>query len=155
MSSEFSKQLGIRIKTLRMMSQMTQEELAAKIGISAAEMSHYETGRRDMPALKLAQICDVLECDPKALLGKRALPQRKLCPYCEGKGWVVAHFKPELEEIETMYELISTPHPETFRCDQCDLQADCDRLFGERGQRCPAKSVPMCKPGGQVWRKKE
>lgn len=99
MSSEFSKQLGIRIKTLRMMSQLTQEELAAKIGISAAEMSHYETGRRDMPALKLAQICDVLECDPKALLGKRALPQRRLCPYCEGKGWVVVRDFPSREDV--------------------------------------------------------
>lgn len=155
MSSTFSKQLGVRLKTLRMMSQLTQEELAAKIDISASEMSHYETGRRDMPALKLAEICEVLECDPRALLGKQSLPQRKLCLHCQGRGWVEIISRLELEHVKKEYELVPTPHPETFRCDQCALQADCDELFGKRGRNCPAKSVPMCQPGGQVWRKKE
>jgi transcriptional regulator with XRE-family HTH domain len=50
-----------RIAELRMSRHMTQDELAAKLGISRAALSHYEKGRREPDYETLIKIADLFQ----------------------------------------------------------------------------------------------
>ena len=72
--------LGRRIRQIRRESNMTQEQLAEKLGISASFMGHIERGTR-VPSLEtLVMICNELDVTPDFLLSaslhtfKRAMP---------------------------------------------------------------------------------
>ena len=53
--------VGRRIRQLRLQKRITQEELAFRIGTSAAYISNIECGKKKPSLQKLAQISEVLE----------------------------------------------------------------------------------------------
>lgn len=57
-----------RLKDARIMRNMTQSELAEKIGIVKSTIAGYETGRSEPDMKKLAQIMDALDVDANYLL---------------------------------------------------------------------------------------
>ena len=62
------KDFGKRIRVLRRAQRITQEELAAKIGISHSFMGHIERGTRVVSLETLVQICNALNTTPTHLL---------------------------------------------------------------------------------------
>lgn len=66
--TEASKRLGKRIQKIRDTTNLTQEDLADKVGISRTHMGHIEQGRKT-PSLKvLGKIAKVLKTKPGELL---------------------------------------------------------------------------------------
>lgn len=50
-------------------SNLSQKEIAEKIGVSKSMLSHYKAGKK-LPALDtFAKLCVVLDIDPKFILG--------------------------------------------------------------------------------------
>lgn len=61
-------ELSERLAKLRRMKEMTQVELAEKIGVSARTIQNYEMGTRTPKMDTIAKIAEVLEVDEKAIL---------------------------------------------------------------------------------------
>ena len=61
------KLLGKNIKDRRIQLQLTQEELAEKIGISPKSLSQIELGKNFVSAENLEAICTALGTSPKVL----------------------------------------------------------------------------------------
>lgn len=64
----FYAELGARIKTHREWADLTQAELARRIGFSRPSIANIECGRQRVDAHVLVRIADVLNTDPRALL---------------------------------------------------------------------------------------
>lgn len=64
------KMIGERIAQLRESRKMTQEELAKKIGISRASLSHYEKNRREPDYEVLQRIADYFHVSMDYLMGR-------------------------------------------------------------------------------------
>lgn len=60
--------LGRRVKDLRRQQNMTQEELAEKIDVSASFLGHIERGTRIASLETLVKLCQALDTDPNYLL---------------------------------------------------------------------------------------
>lgn len=60
--------LGSRIKDLRKQKNMSQSELADKVGISYAQIGRYETKGSQPPAETLKKIADALKVSPDFLI---------------------------------------------------------------------------------------
>ena len=60
--------LGERIKDLRKQKNMSQSELADKVGISYAQIGRYETKGAQPPAETLKKIADALRVSPDFLI---------------------------------------------------------------------------------------
>lgn len=60
--------LGRRVKDLRRQQNMTQEELAEKLEISASFLGHIERGTRIASLETLVKLCHALDTDPNQLL---------------------------------------------------------------------------------------
>lgn len=61
---------GERISLLREAKGMTQEELAAKLGISRSSMSHYEKNRRKPDYVIMSALADIFQVSIDYLLGR-------------------------------------------------------------------------------------
>ena len=57
------------LKYFRQIKNMTQQELADKIGISRQCYAHYEQGCRQPSIDVLRSICEVLECTADEIIG--------------------------------------------------------------------------------------
>jgi transcriptional regulator with XRE-family HTH domain len=62
----------MRIRELRHDANMTQSELAAKIGVSTQAVSNYELGKRYVPVSLLPAIKDALGCTWEDLFGENS-----------------------------------------------------------------------------------
>ena len=62
------KDLGSKIRQLRRTAEITQEELANKVGISSSFMGHIERGSRIASLETLVLICNELNTTPTYLL---------------------------------------------------------------------------------------
>jgi transcriptional regulator with XRE-family HTH domain len=62
---------------------MTQEQLAAAVGVKPAVISHYETDRREPSMRALRRLCEALLCDATILLGSGPIRPSATCPYCD------------------------------------------------------------------------
>ncbi|HEX7057746.1 MAG TPA: helix-turn-helix transcriptional regulator [Bacilli bacterium] len=69
---------GRRIATLRDKNKWTQEELAKKLGISRAALSHYEKGRREPDFATLTKLADVFSVSVDFLIGRTNAPNSVL-----------------------------------------------------------------------------
>ena len=58
------------LKELRMQADMTQEELASKLGIAKSTISMYENGNREPNFEQLEAIADIFNVDMNRLIGK-------------------------------------------------------------------------------------
>ena len=67
---------GQRLKTLREARDLTQEELSARAGISAAMISHFETGRRQRASAdNFVKLANALDVTIDYLIGRSDEPQ--------------------------------------------------------------------------------
>lgn len=61
--------LGKRLRDLRKEKNLTQQELADKVGVSKASISCYETGKKKPTYERLTELAFVLEVDVEYFLG--------------------------------------------------------------------------------------
>ena len=64
---DIKKNLGNRIREIRISNSLTQETLAEKVGISAKSLSQIELGNNFVSAETLEEICEALQITPKTL----------------------------------------------------------------------------------------
>jgi len=62
------KELGRRVRELRRQQNLTQAELAEKIGVSTSFVGHIERGSRVISLETFANLCAALEAEPNDLL---------------------------------------------------------------------------------------
>jgi len=72
---ELYRILGARIKLIRVQRGLSQNQLAAAVGLSRASMSNVENGRQRLLAHNLVAIGQALAVDPAIFLGQEDLPQ--------------------------------------------------------------------------------
>ena len=60
--------VGDMILSIRKSKGLTQQELAAKVGFSRAQIANIESGRSDMPISTLRKYADALGCSMKELI---------------------------------------------------------------------------------------
>lgn len=72
------KPYGNRIAELRKKMDMTQEELADRLGITRASLSHYETNRREPDYDTLQRIADFFHVSLDYLMGRTEDPEIQL-----------------------------------------------------------------------------
>jgi transcriptional regulator with XRE-family HTH domain len=65
---------GDKIAALREKRGLTQEDLAAKIGISRASLSHYEKNRREPDYTTMTKLADFFHVSVDYLLGRTSEP---------------------------------------------------------------------------------
>jgi len=65
---------GQRISYLRESHQMTQTELARRLGITRASLSHYETGRRVPDFDTLSKMADLFDVSVDYIIGRTEKP---------------------------------------------------------------------------------
>jgi transcriptional regulator with XRE-family HTH domain len=64
------KEIGSRIKQKRKSLNLTQLQLAEKVGLTESSISRYESGKiATMPTSTVNKICDALNIKPSELLG--------------------------------------------------------------------------------------
>lgn len=64
------EQIGLKIKQKRKSLDLTQLQLAEKIGLTESSISRYESGKiATMPTSTINKICKVLNIEPSELLG--------------------------------------------------------------------------------------
>ena len=61
--------LGKRVRACRKGKDITQEELAQRVGISTSFLGHVERGTRVLSVETLVKLCEVLHITPNRLLG--------------------------------------------------------------------------------------
>ena len=66
--TNIKKQLGKKIKELRLCAGYSQEELASKAGLHRTYMSDIERGERNVSVENIKKIADALNVDPSELL---------------------------------------------------------------------------------------
>ena len=64
---DIKKNFGKRIREIRTSLNLTQEQLAEKMGVSPKSLSQIELGNNFISAEKLALMCEALNVKPKAL----------------------------------------------------------------------------------------
>ncbi len=62
------RDLGLRIREARRKADLTQEELAEKMGISTSFLGHMERGSRNASLDTLVMLCNTLHVSPQELL---------------------------------------------------------------------------------------
>lgn len=72
---KWRKRLGDRIRMMRCGLELTQAELAAKIGVTKAAVTAYELGRSEPNLKNLVRLSRALEVPTDWLLGEAPLPQ--------------------------------------------------------------------------------
>jgi len=72
--------LGRRVREMRKQQKMTQEELAAKVNISASFLGHVERGSRVASLETLVALCEALHAEPNYLLAGSISPWMKCVP---------------------------------------------------------------------------
>ncbi|MBQ9120384.1 MAG: FHIPEP family type III secretion protein [Lachnospiraceae bacterium] len=77
------KQFGTRISQCRQNKNMTQEELARRLGVTPQALSKWECGRSLPDLSMLAEVCNVLEVSADYLIGRQA--EQKAAE--ENRGW--------------------------------------------------------------------
>lgn len=57
------QRVGARVRAARKAADMTQAQLAARVGVTRGAISRLEAGGRDTTVTRLAAICEVLDLD--------------------------------------------------------------------------------------------
>ena len=61
------EKFGVRVRRLRQMARLSQEELASKIGIHRTYIGGIERGERNLGLKNILRIADALEISPASL----------------------------------------------------------------------------------------
>ncbi|WP_299809826.1 helix-turn-helix transcriptional regulator [Tardiphaga sp.] len=60
-TDDFDKSVGMRIRSQRLLANMSQQELAERLGVSFQQIQKYEKGANRVGASRVHQICKALE----------------------------------------------------------------------------------------------
>lgn len=75
---QFLKELGERIRALRKAHDMTQGDLADKLGVTQSLVACYETARRSIPLRKLIALAEAFDISVEEVVGKNEpTPKRR------------------------------------------------------------------------------
>ena len=97
-----------RLKELRSSSNMTQEDLAAKMEVSKGTIGNYETGRRAPDPETLELIADIFNVDVDYLLGRtNTLPVFNL-----EEKWIIDCYRETDDDIKTAIKTILRKYSE-------------------------------------------
>lgn len=94
--------IGNRIAQLRDSKKWTQEQTAAKLGISRAALSHYEKNRREPDSETLTKFADLYQVSLDFLVGRTLNPNAALS---EDVRIFVDHLELSDDEILSKYNL--------------------------------------------------
>lgn len=97
-----------RIKECRTQHGLTQEELAAKLGLKKSAIAKYENGRvENIKRTTIEQMADIFECSPSYLMGWSNERATTFAAHKDG-----AEFTPEeLKKIEEYKKLLLAARP--------------------------------------------
>jgi len=110
-----SPQFGARIRALRKARKLTLEETGEKIGISPAQLSSYETGHRNISAMRLNEFANLYDVSTDYLLGRNENIQKNpvhdpadeaaLIDFLQSiKKYGLARFKAIVKIMETIHK---------------------------------------------------
>ena len=68
-NEEYMMQIGQRIRDRRKSISMTQEELAASVGMTGSAISHIEKGRRNVSRSQIEELAKALKTSPGYIMG--------------------------------------------------------------------------------------
>lgn len=105
MSLNIKKQIGLKIKQLRMQKGLSQEQFAEKIGIATRTLCGIEIGKNFFTADTLEKMLEILEITPQDLFKINHLkPQEDLVEE------IIASIKniKDREKIEIIYKIIKS-----------------------------------------------
>lgn len=66
--------IGAQIRMHRIMSNMSQEQLGERLGVTFQQVQKYEKGSNRVSASRLVELAEIFRCEPISLLGSRATP---------------------------------------------------------------------------------
>lgn len=111
--------VGANVRRIRMQRQVSQETLAAKLGVSFQQVQKYEKGTNRVSASRLQQIADALQCQLLDLFdgvasGSSAEPMQELS---KGAMRAAAYFDaiPEQNKRDALLKLMGSMAVETAR----------------------------------------
>ena len=82
-----------RIKELREMFNMNQDELGKKLNVQAAAISKYENGRVPLTDDTIKSLCEIFQVSSDYILGLSNDKERKLKKYNSEIDTLAAHFE--------------------------------------------------------------
>ncbi len=65
-ATDIDQHVGRQIRAIRQLYRISQETLAARLGITFQQVQKYESGRNRVSASRLWQMALILDCDPNA-----------------------------------------------------------------------------------------
>ena len=86
--------LGMQIRLHRKLKNMTQAQLAEKVGVTCAFIGHIERGTRKLSLQTLVSICDVLDVSSDELLKDSLHRQTPVA---------IPHFSEDVDDISATY----------------------------------------------------
>src|SRR6187402_2423216 len=83
--SEVDGYIGSRIRECRLSLSLTQEELADALGISFQQVQNYEKGTNGVSAVRLFDICKILNVSPLTMFPPGPLPGSGMQGSCRAR----------------------------------------------------------------------
>lgn len=74
-NSEYYAIIGQRLAAARMLMQLTQEELAAQLGVTRGNLALIEAGRKSMPLARFHMMCELLGVNCDRILSGVEVPE--------------------------------------------------------------------------------
>ncbi len=105
--AELDKALGIAIRSRRRGLGMTQEDLAARCGISFQQVQKYENGANRISFSRLCQIAAALDCTVNAFVDALVAPSSFSEPTASALPLIVALAEPGVPELIAAYTALS------------------------------------------------
>ena len=62
------RQLGVRVRQQRELNDLTQSQLAARVGVSSSFIGHIERGEKKASVETVVALCNAMEISPSVLL---------------------------------------------------------------------------------------
>ncbi|MBZ9602955.1 helix-turn-helix domain-containing protein [Phyllobacterium chamaecytisi] len=69
-SEDLNREIGQRLRELRLLAGMTQQGLGTAIGVSYVQIQKYENGENRIAVSTLIFICQALNSDPMDFIGR-------------------------------------------------------------------------------------
>ncbi|MBZ9603151.1 helix-turn-helix domain-containing protein [Phyllobacterium chamaecytisi] len=69
-SEDLNREIGERLRELRLLADMTQQELGAAIGVSYVQIQKYESGKNRIAVSTLIVMCQALNSGPMDFIGR-------------------------------------------------------------------------------------
>ena len=95
--------LGARLKTLRLRSNQTQQQIAAQLGISRGAYSHFENDRNEPDGTTIVKLAEIFYVSTDFLLGR---PDQQFQPQSVKAQTVAAHIDEDVTD-EQMDDIVS------------------------------------------------